>query len=146
MTAQVEPTPKETRPWNCRKADAACTRTRPCRTCLNARSRQSGLTKQRQARKAIEAVTGQPSGRYSSQTGNEETWQQALRLEVKSGAQVGPIATRFLAAEAQAHAAKAPGDARPFVMLAMPKGWGSEGLFLCRLSELGRVVEALNEA
>jgi hypothetical protein len=134
---------KQTRPWVCRKGDSICTRTHPCRSCLGARNRRSGREKQRQGRKAVEAVTGLPTGRFSSQTGNEETWRQPVLFEAKSGAQVGPIATRFLAAEAQAHAAKATGDARPFAMLAMPKGWGSDGLMLCRLSELSRVVEAL---
>jgi len=145
MTRDVTPIPKETRAWQCRKDVEDCTRARPCPSCRGRRNRRAGLTKQRAARKALETVTGTPAGRYSSQTANEELWRLATLCEVKEGAQVGPIATRFLAAETQAFVAKAFGDPRPFLMVAMPKGWGSEGIVLCRLSELGHVVEALSQ-
>ncbi len=57
-------------------------------------------------------------------------------MEVKSGAQIQPIATRFLAAEVQSTNAKAIGDIRPFVMVAMPDDM-TDGIVLMRLSEFG---------
>jgi hypothetical protein len=38
----VTPIPKETRPWNCRREDASCTRKAPCNACRGARSRRDG--------------------------------------------------------------------------------------------------------
>jgi NADH dehydrogenase/NADH:ubiquinone oxidoreductase subunit G len=147
MTAQVpEGFPKvkgETRPWECKKADETCTRSKPCASCRGARNRRSGMRKQREARKALERVTGAEAARFAGQLGNEEAWSGLpLRVEVKSGAQVGPIWTRYAAAENQANASKAIGDARPFVMVAMGQKT-SDGLALVRLSELARFVEAV---
>jgi hypothetical protein len=53
---------------------------------------------------------------------------------VKAGAQVAPIATRFHAAERQSAQAKAIGDIRPFVMVAMPDDT-QDGIILMRLSQ-----------
>jgi len=120
---------KATRPWLCRREDAACTRAQPCASCRGARSRRSGLRKQREARKTLERVTGTSAGRYASQTSNEELWRLSIRVEAKSGAQVKPIATRYIAARAQSDAAHATGDPRPFVFVAVPDGWPA-GKFL----------------
>jgi hypothetical protein len=137
------PIPKETRPWNCRRQEPSCTRSKPCHSCRGARNRRSGMAKQRQARKALEAVTGTHAARFAGQLGNEESWSGLpLRVEVKSGAQVGPIWTRYSSAEEQAEQNHAIGDPRPFVMVAMGQRT-SDGLFICRLSELARCVEAL---
>ncbi len=144
MTArQVTPIPKEARLWECRKADEACTRKTPCASCRGARNRRSGMRKQREARKALEAVTGKEAARFAGQLGNEEAWHGLpLRVEVKSGAIAGPVWTKYAAAEAQSNVSKAIGDVRPFVFVAMGQRT-SDGLLVCRLSELGRVVEAL---
>ncbi len=140
---QVEPIPKETRLWKCRRDDASCSRTKPCVACRGARNRRSGMRKQREARKALEAVTGKDAARFVGQLGNEESWSGLpLRVEVKSGAVAGPVWTKYAAAEAQSAASKAIGDVRPFVFVAMGQRT-SDGLLVCRLSELGRVVEAL---
>lgn len=136
---------KQTRPWSCKKDDETCTRQKPCNSCRGARSRRSGMRKQREARKALEALTGAEAARFAGQLGNEESWALGVRVEAKSGAQVGPIATRFLAAEKQSAGSKATGDTRAFAMVAMPTGWGSDGIVLCRLTELGRLVEGLLE-
>ena len=90
----------------------------------------------------MEAVTGAQAGRYASQTGNEENWRLAMRVEVKSGAQVGPAWTRYLAAETQAEAARAHGDFRPFVAVLMARD-SSDGLVVFRLSALNAIKEAL---
>ena len=146
MSAVAEGFPKldkATRPWACRKDDPACTRTKPCKACQGARNRRSGMRKQREARKALEAVTGAEAARFVGQLGNEEAWHGLpLRVEVKSGAIASPVWTKYAAAEAQSAQSKAIGDSRPFVFIAMGTRT-SDGLLVCRLSELNRVVEAL---
>lgn len=140
------PRPKPTRPWNCRHKNGPqkdCTSKSPCVSCRGRRSRRSGMTKQREARKALEIVTGTQAARFSGQLGNEEGWSGLpLRVEVKSGAQCGPIWTRYAAAEIQAEANNAIGNTKPFVLVAMGQRT-TDGLVVCRLSQLGRVVEAL---
>jgi hypothetical protein len=113
-----------------------------CKPCVGRRSRARGMKKQRTARKLMKV----PNPRFSSQNSNEEAWQGAVRCEVKSGANdTNPIATRFLAAERQSEASRAIGDTRPFVHIAMPPGFGSEGIVSFRLSDIARVVGDLNE-
>lgn len=102
----------------------------PCRSCQGRRSRQRGLTKQREARKSV----GIPDARYHGQLGNEENWRGYFITEVKSGKMVG-AQSWFLKAEGQAKANHAIGDSRPFAFVAMPEGWGSEGLITIRLSD-----------
>ena len=65
-------------------------------------------------------------------------------MEIKAGAQVGPIATRFQSAKAQSDALKAIGDIRPFAMVAMPDGT-SRGIVLMDLEEFSQVVSLLLE-
>jgi len=65
-----------------------------------------------------------------------------FRVEVKAGAQVGPIATRFDAARVQSESSKALGDIRPFLMVAMPDG-RSDGIVLMRLEEFAMLVAVL---
>lgn len=113
----------------------------PCRPCMGRRNRRGGLRKQREARKAL----GVPNARNASQLSNEENWRATFRVEVKSGSQVGPVATRFLLAEQQSDANKSTGDPRPFLFVAMPKGWGSEGLVVLRLSEWRKHVGSIAE-
>lgn len=134
---------KQTRPWCCKKADPVCSRSKPCRSCLGARNRRSGMRKQREARKALEALTGAQAAAFAGQLGNEESWTGLpLRVEVKSGAQVGPIWTRYAAAEAQSEASRPSGNTDPFCMVAMGQKT-TDGLFICRLSKLGDAVHAL---
>jgi hypothetical protein len=104
-------------------------------------NRQKGKRKQAAARRVFEDIYGVQAS-WQGKKGNEETWDHitACRLEVKAGAQVGPLATRYLAAEKQSEAARAYGDVRPFVFVAMPDQWGSEGLFVCRLSVLKELL------
>jgi hypothetical protein len=146
MTALPEGFPKldkQTRAWNCRKDDESCTRTKPCNACRGARNRRSGMRKQREARKSLEALTGAQAAQFAGQLGNEESWSGLpIRVEVKSGAQVGPIWTKYAAAEAQSEATRAIGDNAPFCMIAMGQRT-SDGLFICRLSKLGDAVHAL---
>lgn len=79
---------------------------------------------------------------FRGANGNEENWRGPFRAEVKSGAQAGPVATRFLAAESQSEVTRPIGDTRPFVFVAMPNGWGDEGLVVVRVSKLADLIEA----
>lgn len=132
--------PSEAKPWVCRKDDPECSRKVPCRSCLGRRSRRSGLKKQREARKAL----GIPSAQFAGLNGNEEAWRGAVRAEVKSGAQVGPVWTRYFAAEQQSEANKSVGDPRKFVFISMPPGI-TDGLVTFRLSHAPEIVAALYE-
>lgn len=102
------------------------------------------MRKQREARKALEVVTGKHAARFASLTGNEESWRLPIRVEVKSGLIAQPVWTKFAAAEAQSNASKAEGDVRPFAAV-FAGTRTSDSLFVCRMSQLGRVVEGLVE-
>ena len=95
------------------------------------RNRTKGDSKARRARKKL--------GLGGYLTRHEENWGGLVLCEIKAGAQVGPIATRFYAAKAQSDAAKALGDIRPFVMVAMPDGT-SEGICLMTLTEFSELL------
>jgi hypothetical protein len=98
------------------------------------RNRSKGDAKARRARKKL--------GLGGHLTRHEENWGGAFRTEIKAGLQVGPIATRFQAAKAQSDAAKALGDIRPFLMVAMPDGT-TDGIVLMSLSEFSELVALL---
>lgn len=135
---------KVTRPWKYRRDDPTCTRKDPCAADRGARNRRSGMRKQREARKALELVTGAEAARFVGQLGNEEAWHGLpLRLEVKSGLAAKVVATKYLLCEEQSEGNHAIGDPRPFASVHMPPGWGTDGIFSCRLSQLASVVEAI---
>jgi len=98
------------------------------------RNRTKGDTKARVARKQLGlSATGKAGSRH------EEHWTGAFRTEVKAGAQVGPIATRFNQARLQSEGSKTVGDNRPFVMVAMPNG-SADGIVLISLSEFKELI------
>jgi len=102
-------------------------------------NKQKGHRKQSLARKALEELFG-AEALFHGRKANEEAWTHLpIRVEVKAGAQVKPIDTRFLAAEKQSVAAKATGDPRPFVFIAMPDGQ-TDGYFICRLSTVKELL------
>jgi hypothetical protein len=78
-------------------------------------------------------------------TRHEENWGGIFRTEVKAGAQVGPIATRFQLAKGQSDAAKALGDIRPFIMVAMPDGT-TKGIVLMDLDEFSDLISLIQES
>ena len=98
------------------------------------RNRTKGDAKARRARKKL--------GLGGHLTRHEENWGGYFRTEVKAGLQVGPIATRFQTAKAQSDAAKALGDIRPFIMVAMPDGT-TDGIVLMSLSEFSELAALL---
>jgi hypothetical protein len=103
---------------------------------MGKRNRLKGDSKARVARKAL--------GIGGSNTRHEEHWGGGLRIEVKAGAQVGPIWTRFRDARNQSEVHRPIGDHRPFVMVAMPDGQKS-GLIIISLDDLGAVAAAIQE-
>lgn len=100
------------------------------------RNRIKGDSKARRARRKL--------GLGGHLTRHEENWGGAFRIEVKAGVQVGPIATRFYAAKAQSDAAKALGDIRPFIMVAMPDGT-ARGIVLMDLEEFSEIATLLQQ-
>ena len=107
----------------------------------NAFNRNNGKSKQDMARKLLK-VPNNVSGKIPA---DEEDWNSNVLFEVKSGKQVDPIATRFYNAESQSQEfVDTLGTKKPFSMIAMPHGTG-DGIFMCRLSSLEKVVEGLLE-
>ena len=101
------------------------------------RNRTKGDSKARVARRKLGlAATGNAGTRH------EEHWGGMFRVEVKAGAQVSPIATRFYQAKGQSDEAKALGDIRPFAMIAMPDGT-SDGIVLMTLEEFAQLCSLL---
>lgn len=109
-----------------------------CRRCLGRRNRQVGSKGQAKVRKTL-GIQGASIG-----ADHEENWRGAVRVEVKSGAQVRPAWTAYLKMENQGEAARAIGDNRPFIGDAEPPGT-TDGLILIRRSQFWRVVQAIVE-
>jgi hypothetical protein len=102
------------------------------------RNRTKGDSKARRARKKLGlTATGNAGSRH------EEHWAGFFRVEVKAGAQVSPIATRFNLAKSQSEASKALGDIRPFAMIAMPDG-STDGIVLMTLEEFAELVSLIS--
>lgn len=105
-----------------------------CASCRNRGNRDRGRKKQRTAVRSL--------GTYD--VTNEENIGGLLRSEVKAGAQVNPVWTRFLLSEKQSEQNRPIGDMRPFVALFMPDGT-KDGLIVFRLSAIAETVQALYE-
>jgi hypothetical protein len=114
-----------------------------CRRCIGKRNRKSGLARQSVARKAL----GVPGNKFGD--ANEENWSDNMFAnEVKSGKQCGPLETWFRRVEGQVLANRADhGDrSRPVRAVAMPEGWGDDGIVAMRLSAYRELVRpALDE-
>lgn len=107
-------------------------------TARGKRNRTKGDNKARRARKKLGlSATGNAGSRH------EEHWGGLFRVEVKAGAQVGAIWTRFRDARLQSNASKALGDIRPFAMIAMPDNT-SEGVILMSLDEFAELISLLD--
>jgi hypothetical protein len=94
-------------------------------TARGKRNRSKGDSKARKARQAL--------GIGGVNSRHEEHWGGAVRVEVKAGAQINPIATRYLLAEQQSEQHRAIGDNRPFMLVAMPDGM-NDGLIVMKIS------------
>jgi hypothetical protein len=100
-----------------------------CKRCEGKRNRSKGDAKALKARKVL--------GIAGANTRHEELWGGDVRVEVKAGAQVNPIATRYMLAEQQSEQHRPVGDPRPFILVAMPDGM-SDGLVVMRLSSFAQ--------
>jgi len=142
-----------------RKADCACgcglfgtVRKNPaghirgctCPKCRGQRNRRKGLTKQRQARKALGVA---PSHKFGD--ANEENWGDAIFAnEVKAGAQIKPAVTAWSRIEAQvlSNQTAIGSIKKPCRAILMPDDWGKEGLVMVRLSTWSELIRpALEE-
>ena len=134
--AQLERSPGQ--PRYCDETGVRVTR-RECDgpICRGRRNRAKGRRGQKKARDML----GLQPERWAGRHANEETWTAAVRVEVKAGAQVKPVATRYVAARNQSDAARPIGDLRPFVFVAAPDG--TQPLVVIRQDELRDVVYAL---
>jgi len=84
-------------------------------------------------------------GIAGANTRHEELWGGAVRVEMKAGAQVSPIVTRYKNAEQQSEQHRTIGDIRPFVLVAMPDG-ESDGLCVVQLSVMSMFLQMISEA
>ena len=100
-------------------------------TARGKRNRSKGDSKARKARKTL--------GIGGVNSRHEELWGGDIRVEVKAGAQVKPLATRYLLAEQQSEHHRPMGDTRPFALIAMPDGM-SDGLVVMRLSAFAQLI------
>jgi len=101
------------------------------------RNRSKGDSKARSARKRLQ-IGG-------ANTRHEELWGGAVRVEMKAGAQIEPIATRFNAAKQQSDASRAYGDTRLFAMVAMPDGT-NKGIVLMDLDDFAQFLSLVIES
>jgi hypothetical protein len=100
------------------------------------RNRAKGDAKARHARRVL--------GIVGANSRHEEHWGGAFRVEVKSGAQVSPVVTRYKSARAQSDASRAVGDVRPFVLVCMPDDERS-GLVVVELDVIGELIASVRE-
>lgn len=110
----------------------------PCNRCRGRANKRKGQRKQ------AKAVTALGVPRSSIHPGHEELLGGAIRIEVKSGAQIKPAVTAYLRCEAQSEAQRPIGDHRPFAAVAMPDG-SSDGIVMVRLSRLSEFVAGYAE-
>jgi len=89
-----------------------------CRTCINRRNQAKGKRKQNLAKKKL----GIEANKFYGADAHEENWRTGLRVEVKAGKQVNPLATVFYKSKAQSDAShKAIGTgSKPFIQVSMP--------------------------
>ena len=113
-----------------------------CASCRGRRNRARGKRAERDMRKKVGVTVATT---MHAAIGEEAWTHPVFRDECKAGAQVGPIATRFLAAEKQSEQNRRIGDNRDFRYLARPDGMPG-GLVVVRGSVWDAVIEpALRE-
>ncbi len=112
-----------------------------CRTCINRRNRAKGKRKQNLARKKLSIK----SNRFHGADAHEENWNTGLRVEVKAGKQVNPLARIFYTSKKQSDAShKAIGsEQKPFIQVSMPDN-STKGIVSFELDDIENVcVEVL---
>ena len=112
-----------------------------CRTCINRRNRSKGRRKQNLARKKLNI----PNNRFHGADAHEENWSTGLRVEVKAGKQVNPLATVFYKSKQQSDVSHRAfgGMGKPFIQVSMPDGT-TKGIVSFQLDDIENVcVEVL---
>ena len=112
-----------------------------CRTCINRRNRAKGRRKQNIARKKL----GIKDNRFHGADAHEENWATGLRVEVKAGKQVNPIATFFNKCKLQSDMSHRAfgGMGKPFIQVSMPDN-STKGIVSFELDDIENVcVEVL---
>tara|TARA_Y100001963_G_scaffold116996_1_gene162693 strand:+ start:963 stop:1379 length:417 start_codon:yes stop_codon:yes gene_type:complete len=108
----------------------------------NKSSRVEGRASQDKAKKLLDI----PDNPYTKSS-EEENWNSPIRWEVKSGKQVSNTTNMFEKAESQSWehelSKKLDDQKKLFGMIMMPHGT-SDGLFLCRLSQIKDIVIELS--
>lgn len=112
-----------------------------CRRCIGGRNRRQGVSRQRRFTKTAGIV----QAKHRSQMGNEESFNDPWRWEIKSGKQVDPILTRFLLARDQSEASRAIGDNRPFAMGVEPTEQRNPSLVIVTAEDWRRHIVPLIE-
>jgi hypothetical protein len=110
----------------------------PCKQCMGRRSKRTGGKAQRTAKKLLAVPTTS-----TIHTGHEEFAGGLVRFECKSGAQIRPMVTAFSKAEAQSEAARAIGDTRPTVVMALLQPEGQEAIIAFRARNAGQMKETI---
>ncbi len=82
-------------------------------------------------------------GLGGANTRHEEHFGGIIRVEVKAGAQIAPVWTRYRHAEAQSEPHRPHGDLRPFALVCMPDD-DRDGVVVIRVSALGDLLSLLN--
>tara|TARA_B100000029_G_scaffold336243_1_gene328333 strand:+ start:2243 stop:2668 length:426 start_codon:yes stop_codon:yes gene_type:complete len=106
----------------------------------NSNNRVEGRASQDRAKKLL----GIPDSKLGKDS-DEEFWNSGnLRLEVKSGKQVGNTFSLFEKAETQSwdYEVSKSNPKELFSLMVMPKGT-RDGLFICRLSQIEEIVNEL---
>lgn len=144
MSRQVEPRLKERVQCPCgcgvygvptkrRGHPRGCT----CKPCVAGRNSRAGKAGHRKIARMLGAAT---PGRGSSS--HEESWVSPWRVEVKTGAQAGPVVTRWRLSRDQSDASKSIGDHRPFVAIFDTRQKGDPVLAVVELEVLQAMTEA----
>lgn len=109
-----------------------------CKPCLAGKNSRRGKALHRKVARQLGTA---PKGFATS---SEEAWRVPwARLEVKTGAQAGPVHTRWEAARNQSNVSRPLGDGRPFVFVAWTGKNGEPPLAVIELAELVTLMEAL---
>lgn len=116
-------------------------RTCVCRNkCLPGRNSRQGKAAHRKIARALGAAT---PGRGSSS--HEESWVHPWRVEVKTGAQAGPVVTRWRLSKEQSDQSKSMGDHRPFVAIFDTRSKGDPVLAVVELEVLQAMTLIVQE-
>lgn len=111
-----------------------------CRPCVAGRNSRQGKAGHRKVARLLGAAT---AGRGSSS--HEESWVHPWRVELKTGAQAGPVVTRWRLSRDQSEAAKSTGDHRPFVAIFDTRRKGDPVLAVVELEVLQNMTLIVQE-